>query len=158
YRIAAAQNARRRGETAMNRRIAITGPVLLLAIAAAHSQSAGSRDADIQALKDNETQWNKDWAAKDPGKIAAHYSADAVLMAPGMAAINGQDAIAAALKQMLSDSGLSLHFEASHVDVASSGDLAFTQGSYTMTMTDPASKKPVNDKGSYITVYRKIGG
>ncbi|HTT65113.1 MAG TPA: hypothetical protein VMG35_24850 [Bryobacteraceae bacterium] len=35
------------------------------------------------------------------------------------------------------------------------GDMAYTQGAYTMTMTDPASKKTVNDKGGYVTIYKK---
>ena len=61
----------------------------------------------------------------------------------------------APLKQMLADPVLTLKFEASRVEVASSGDMAYTQGSYTMTMTDPSTKKPINDKGSYVTVYKK---
>ena len=36
------------------------------------------------------------------------------------------------------------------------GDLGFTEGSYTMTMTSPATKKPMTDKGSYVTVYKKL--
>lgn len=43
-------------------------------------------------------------------------------------------------------------------EVAKSGDLAHTQGSYTLTVTDPATKKPIHDKGSYVTVLQKAGG
>jgi ketosteroid isomerase-like protein len=39
--------------------------------------------------------------------------------------------------------------------VAGSGDLAYSRGTYTMTMTDPKTKKPVTDHGSYVTDYRK---
>jgi ketosteroid isomerase-like protein len=56
---------------------------------------------------------------------------------------------------MVADPALSLKFQASHVEVAKSGDVAFTRGSYTMTMTDPNSKQVVNDRGSYVTTYRK---
>jgi ketosteroid isomerase-like protein len=35
----------------------------------------------------------------------------------------------------------------SRVEVAKSGDLGYTQGTYTMTTTDPKTKKPVTDKG-----------
>jgi ketosteroid isomerase-like protein len=59
---------------------------------------------------------------------------------------------------MVRDNALSLKFEAAHVDVSKAGDFAYTQGSHTMTMTDPATKKPVSDKASYVTVYRKIDG
>ena len=41
------------------------------------------------------------------------------------------------------------------VQVSKSGDLAFTQGAYQMTMTDPASKQTIHDHGSYVTTYAK---
>jgi ketosteroid isomerase-like protein len=50
---------------------------------------------------------------------------------------------------------LALSFKASKVDVAKSGDLGYTQGTYKMTMTDPTTHKPVEDHGTYVTTYRK---
>lgn len=121
---------------------------------AAYSQTAG-RPADVRALKDNEERWNREYLAKDFEKIAAHYSDNAVLIAPGMASVSGRDEIRKMLKQMVDDPALSLKFQASRVEVSSSGDLGFTQGSYQMTMTDPASKQVIHDHGSYVTTYRK---
>jgi uncharacterized protein (TIGR02246 family) len=126
-----------------------------LAMSAVQAQHPGSHDADVQAIRDTEAQWNRDYQAKDVDKLLAHYSGDAVLMAPGAPPAMGSDAIRAALKEMAGDSALSLKFEASHVEVAKSGDLGFTEGTYNMTMTNPATNKPMNDKGSYVTVYRK---
>jgi len=115
-------------------------------------------DVDINAiktaLKDNETQWNKDFAAKDVEKLVGHYADDAVLMSPGMPAAVGKDAIRKLLSGMTSDSALNLSFTNSKIEVASSGEMAYTQGSYTMTMTGP-DKKPITDHGSYVTTYRK---
>jgi len=121
---------------------------------AAYSQT-GNRPEDVQALKDNEARWNREYAAKDIEKVVAHYADNAVLMAPGMPAVSGRDAIRKMLKEMLADPALSLKFQASRVEVSSSGDLGFTQGSYQMTMTDPASKQAIHDHGSYVTTYRK---
>jgi ketosteroid isomerase-like protein len=42
---------------------------------------------------------------------------------------SGKDAIRNTIKQMISDPALSLKFRASKVEVAKSGDEAFTQGS-----------------------------
>jgi uncharacterized protein (TIGR02246 family) len=109
----------------------------------------------VKAISDVETQWNKDWAAKDVEKIAANYADDAVLMTPGVDPMHGKDAIHNGLKQMVSDSALSLSFQAARVDVAKSGDMGYTQGSYKMTMTDPATHKVINDHGSYVTTYQK---
>jgi uncharacterized protein (TIGR02246 family) len=121
---------------------------------AAYSQTAG-RPADVQALKDNEARWNREYASKDFEKVVAHYADNAVVMAPGMAPASGRDEIRKVLQEMLDDPALSLKFQASRVEVASSGDLGFTQGSYQMTMTDPASKQVIHDHGSYVTTYRK---
>lgn len=111
--------------------------------------------ADVKALKDNEAQWNKDFEAKDADKLLAHYTDDAVLMSPGSPAASGKEAIRKVFKEMAGDPALSLKFQASRVEVSKSGDVAYTQGPYSVTMTDPASKKVVNDKGSYVTVYKK---
>jgi uncharacterized protein (TIGR02246 family) len=124
-------------------------------MATACDRTPDTHDADVQALKNDETQWNQDYASKDPDKIAAHYANDAILMVPGMPASSGADAIRSTIKQMLSDPALSLKFQASRIEVAKSGDVAYTQGSYTMAMTDPQTKQVINDHGAYVTTYRK---
>jgi len=119
------------------------------------NQQPDTHDADVAAIRAGEVQWVKDFAAKDAEKIVSHYADDATLMAPGEPATSGIDPIRAMVKGMTADPALSLQFQASKVIVAKSGDIGFTQGSYTMTMTDPQTKKVVNDHGSYVTTYRK---
>jgi uncharacterized protein (TIGR02246 family) len=116
---------------------------------------ATSRDADMMAVKDTEVQWNQDWASRDLDKIMAHYAADAVLMVPFAPPSVGAAAIREGNKAMASDPVTSLKFTASKVEVAKSGDIAWTQGSYTLTLTDPQSKQVIKDHGSYVTTYRK---
>lgn len=128
---------------------------LALMLAGCAQAPPDTREADTKALKDNETQWNQDFVSKDPEKLVAHYSDDAVLMSPGMASSSGKDAIRKTLKDMIADPALSLKFQSSKVEVAKAGDVAYMQGSYTMTMTDPNSKQVINDHGSYVTTYRK---
>jgi uncharacterized protein (TIGR02246 family) len=139
----------------MKRFATLIATAAIALMATSCNQPADTRDADMQAVKDNEAQWNQDWASKDLDKIAVHYADDAVVMAPGSPATTGKDAIRGELKQMVSDPALSLKFQASKVEVAKSGDLAYTQGSYTLTLTDPQTKQIVNDHGSYVTTYRK---
>ena len=114
-----------------------------------------TRAADVKALKDNEAQWNRDFASKDPEKLVAHYADDAVLMSSGMPPGVGKDAIRKTLKEMVGDAAFSLTFEASKVEVAKGGDIGYTQGGYSMLMTDPHSKQVIHDHGSYVTTYRK---
>ena len=116
---------------------------------------ADNRQADALAIKDSEARWNQEYASKDVDKIMAHYADNATVMAPGIPASAGKDAIRKTIMAMASDPALTLHFQASQVEVAKSGDVAYTHGNYQMTMTDPASKKVLHDHGSYVTTYNK---
>ena len=129
--------------------------VLSFTMAGCNQAPPDTHDADMKAINDLEAQWNKDYAARDGDKIAAYYADDAVLMAPGAPAMSGKEAIHTGIQQMLSDPALTLQFQATKVEVARSGDLGYSWGKYQMTATDPATKKPVNDHGSYVTTYRK---
>jgi uncharacterized protein (TIGR02246 family) len=114
-----------------------------------------THDADAKAISDTEAQANQAWAAKDLEKAMAFYADDAVLMTPGMEAVHGKDGMRAGLKDMLADPTVLLTFQSSKADVAKSGDLAYTQGSYKRTVTDPATHKPINDYGNYVTTFPK---
>jgi len=114
-----------------------------------------THDADVKAISDIETKANADWASKNIDGLVAFYADDAVLMAPGGPPAKGKDAIRNGLKEMIADPALNLKFKADKIEVAKSGDVGYTQGSYTMTMTNPATKKPMEDHGSYVTAYRK---
>lgn len=134
----------------------ITATCVMVAIAMAIGCNRGrDTQGDAQAIQDTERQWNQDYAAKDADKLAAYYADDAVLMAPGMAPSVGRESIRATLKAMVADPALSLKFTAAKIDVAESGDLGYTRGAYVLTMTDPQSKKVVQDHGSYVTTYRR---
>jgi uncharacterized protein (TIGR02246 family) len=111
--------------------------------------------AEQSKIRDIESGWVKEAAAKDVEKSVAHYTDDAVLMMPGAPAAKGKDAIHAAWKGLLEDPNVKLDFSADRVEMSAGGDLATTRGSYTMTVTNPKTKKPVEDKGSYMTVYKK---
>jgi len=114
-----------------------------------------THDADVKAISDTEAQANQAWATKDADKIMAFYADDAVLITPGTDPVQGKDAIRTSLKGMLADPAVSLTFQSSKVDVAKSGDLAYSEGSYKLTVTDPATHKPINDHGNYVTTFRK---
>jgi uncharacterized protein (TIGR02246 family) len=138
----------------MKRFAAICTATALTLIITACSQP-DTHDADVKAIQSIETQWNQDYASKDLSKIVAHYADNAVVMAPGMPSSSGRDAIRSFLQKMVADPALALQFKSTNVEVAKSGDIGYTQGTYTMTMTDPATKRVVHDNGSYVTTYRK---
>ena len=132
--------------------------VIALSLAACNQAppaAPDTHDADVKAITDTEVQANQAWAAKDPDKIMAFYADDAILMTPGAEMVHGKDALHETMKGMLSDPALSLTFQSSKVDVAKSGDLGYTAGTYKLTLTDPATHKPMNDHGNYVTTFRK---
>lgn len=130
--------------------------VIALSMAACNpAATPDTHDADVKAIGDVEAQANQAWAAKDPNKVMAFYADDAILLVSGQDAVQGKNALAAALKGMLADPAISLTFHASKTDVARSGDLAYTEGTYQLTLTDPATHQPVHDHGNYVTTFRK---
>ncbi len=114
-----------------------------------------THDADVRAITELEKQWNDDYVTKNVDKIAAYYAGDAVLMGPNSPAAKGKDAIVSELKQLVADPAFSLKFQSATVDVSKSGDLAYTQGDFQTSMTNPKTHKVVDAQGSYVTVYRK---
>jgi uncharacterized protein (TIGR02246 family) len=114
-----------------------------------------THDADVKAITDLETQEQANWATKDAEKILSFYADDAVLVAGAGDALHGKDAMRAALKQMVADPALALTFHSDHADVAKSGDLGYSVGTYQMTITDSGTHKPVQDHGNYLTTFRK---
>jgi uncharacterized protein (TIGR02246 family) len=111
--------------------------------------------ADQKTIKDGEQTWAKDWAAKDVDKILSHYSDDATLMIPETPVLRGREAMRPVLKQMLDDNNLALSFTPAEVVTSKSGDMGYTQGTYSMTMTNPKTKKAETETGKYVTVYKK---
>jgi uncharacterized protein (TIGR02246 family) len=114
-----------------------------------------TRAADEKAVRDGEAQWVKDFAAKDVEKVAGHYADDGYSMIPDMTIMKGKDAIRAGLKEEFSDPNCTLDFHPDKVEVAKSGDIAYSQGEYTYTSTDSKTKKRLIEHGGYVEVYKK---
>ena len=114
-----------------------------------------TREADAQAIRATEANWMQAFTSKDADKVAAFYTEDASLLLPDAPVIHGRTGIAAAFKPMLADQNFSLTFASSRVQAARSSDLAYSEGSFTMTVTAPKSKKVLTEKGKYVTVFQK---
>lgn len=108
-----------------------------------------------QQLQANEAKWNRAYAEHDAKALASMYADDAALANPGEDLVRGKTAIEQATAAFAADPNLKVAFEANRIQVASSGDLAYTRGRYTMTMTNPETGKPETGTGHYLTVWRK---
>jgi ketosteroid isomerase-like protein len=134
----------------MSRFMLLTGCVGLLVMASGCTQDTSA--ADLQALKDKEVAWSKDAASKDVGKVTSYYADDATMLMPNAPALHGISAIKSAFTGVMQDKNFSLSFTGEKAEVV--GNLGYTQGNYTMTMTDQKGN-PATDKGKYLTVWKK---
>jgi uncharacterized protein (TIGR02246 family) len=114
-----------------------------------------TRQADIKAVKDLEAAWVKDAATKDVDKFLSYYSDDAAVLMPNEPAIVGIDNIKAALRLMLSDKNFALTFQSTRAEASRGGDFVYTIGNYSQTMSGPKGKKPITEKGKFLTVFKK---
>jgi ketosteroid isomerase-like protein len=116
------------------------------------AQKAPATDAAAveTALRAVEAQWNKDYNSRDVDAVMGHYADDAALANPGAPLVAASESRRAAITQFLSDPKLKISFASDRVQVAKSGDLAYTRGHYSMQGTDPATST-----GNYLTVWQK---
>jgi len=134
---------------------------LLIAVGCSNTQIAtpeappDTRAADVQAVKDLEAAWVKDMGAKDAGKWAAYFTDDGAGLYPGAPTITGKDALKNALAPMVADPNFALTFQSTKAVASKGGDMVYSYGTYSLTLTNPKTKKPVTDKGKYLTVYMK---
>jgi uncharacterized protein (TIGR02246 family) len=117
-----------------------------------------TRAADEQAIREIEKDWSNAFGTKDVERVVSFYADDATMMAAGEPGVSGKEAIRASTGKLLAMPGLSLSFQTAKVDVARSGDLAYAQGTFAMSMDGPKKGVSVSDKGKYVTVYRKQAG
>ena len=133
----------------------ITCIVLSAALTGCADSSADTRDADVMAIKETEAAWVKDAATKDVDKWAQHYTDDGSVLLPDMPIMTGKEAIRGGMKPMMSDPNFAVAFGATKLEVAKSGELAYSQGIYSLTTSNPKTKAPTTEKGKYLTVYKK---
>jgi len=108
--------------------------------------------ADVRAT---EVQWNAASAARDPARFASYYDADAVDIGPGSDPMHGPAAIQAGMTEAFKDPNFSLTFAADRVEIAASGDMAYSQGHFTETETSAGAQAKLVQSGSYVTVYKR---
>jgi|HubBroStandDraft_6_1064221.scaffolds.fasta_scaffold06335_1 uncharacterized protein (TIGR02246 family) len=112
-----------------------------------------TRAADEAAIRAADAQWSKTAAARDVDGTVSYYTDDASLLAPNAPIASDRQSIRAAWASLLTPD-TSLTWQASKIEVARSGDLAYLVGVYQMTTKD-AQGKPASDTGKFVEVWKK---
>jgi ketosteroid isomerase-like protein len=127
--------------------------VLLILVAGCNQQTSDNRAGDESIIRNLDAQWSKSAGAHDLDSIVSYYSDDAILLPPNAPAATNKQSIRASWAD-LAVPGVSLSWQASKVEVAKSGDLAYSTGTYTLAMKDPQGK-PITDKGKFMEVWKR---
>ncbi|MGH9672164.1 MAG: YybH family protein [Bryobacteraceae bacterium] len=138
----------------MNKRILVLSTSLLLAAGCGQNAPPVDTVAEAKAILAMEAEWSKAAAAADMEKFVGFYSDDASVFPPNMAVATGKESIRKALGGLFGAPGFSLTFQSTKVDVARSGDLAYSSGSYSLMMKDPKGAA-MTDQGKFVATYRK---
>jgi ketosteroid isomerase-like protein len=123
----------------------------VLLLAGCHSSTQASDEA---AVRQTDRDWSKAAQSKKVDYWVAFYADDAVILPPNDHKASGQESVRKVIGELLAMPGLTLAWEPAKVEVARSGDLAYTQGAYELTSND-ANGKPTTDHGKTVEIWKK---
>jgi len=136
----------------------VTAAALALAVGGCGKSATENAPADAdtvkQAIKADEAKWIEQFKAKDTEGLASHYTDDAYFVVPGATA-EGSTQIRQVFATASTDPAAEVQFASDRIDVASSGDLAYSRGKFSEKYTDKKTGKVMTDSGTYISVYKK---
>lgn len=127
----------------------------LLTLATGCQSQADTRAADEATLRRLDAEWSTAaGTTRDVEKTVSFFADDAVVMPPNIPTLSGKEAIRGLWKSMLESPSFSGGWQATKVEVARSGDLAYVSGTYEFKETDTGGR-PITDKGKYLEVWKK---
>lgn len=92
--------------------------------------------------------------AGDVDGILAVLADDASLLPPGGPMVSGEPAIRPLWAQFVENPGFALDVELHRVEMSRAGDLAYSVGTYEVTVHD-ANGRPVTERGKGVEIWRK---
>jgi uncharacterized protein (TIGR02246 family) len=113
-----------------------------------------THEEDESAIREIEIEAKKAAATRNLERYISFYADDASLFWPGTPIVSGKAAIRELMNAFFAMPSFSLSFQTVKVHISQSGDLAYSYGINTVTLTAPGGNA-VSDKGKYLTVYKK---
>lgn len=147
----------------MTHRILFTSlGLLLLAGAIVSCQQPGHAPASVgdnaeDALRKADLAWAESARKKDLDRVLSFMAEGGETLAPNEPLASDPAAIRASWQGLLGLPDVQLSWQPVRVEVAASGELGYTRGTYTLSFTGPDGK-PVRDEGKYCEVWKRVGG
>ena len=120
-------------------------------------KAAVNKTAEESALRAADTAWSEAAGKKDAEAVASFMTEDGTQLPPNAPAAKGREATKKEWSNLFAMKDFELKWEPTMVQVAESGELGYTNGTYTLSFTDPKAGK-ITDKGKYLEVWKKIDG
>ena len=119
--------------------------------AAAIAADDGDAAKTLTKLDDD---WSKAAGKKDAALVASFYAEDAIAYPPNEPVCVGRAAAQKVWEAYFAEKTFTISWKTLHAEVAKSGELGFTSGTYEDSFTGPDGKV-VHEKGKYLCVWRK---
>ncbi len=131
-------------------------PVLTLVsfLLAAIPALAADMDANAKVLAKLDDDWSKAAVAKDVDRIASFYAEDAIAYPPHEPAAIGRTAARKVWAAYFADKTFTISWKTLHAEVAGSGDIGYTTGTYEASFAGPDGKL-VKEQGKYVCAWKK---
>jgi ketosteroid isomerase-like protein len=126
--------------------------VVLLMLASAGCAKKVDLTAARAALRTADAEWSKSMTNVD--SFMTFLMADGSILPPNQPSVTGTDNVRGWASKMIAMPGFSVSWEANTADVAKSGDLGYTSGTYQLAMQGPDGAA-MSDHGKYLTVWKK---
>lgn len=125
----------------------------LVTILGACQPPADHSAAAAEAVRAADIAWAKTFTDKDAAAVAGYLESEGVIMPPNAPAVTGQAGARAMFESYFAMPGLTGAWQPTKVEASRSGELAYSSGTYEMSMNDSAGN-PVPDRGKYATIWR----
>jgi ketosteroid isomerase-like protein len=111
---------------------------------------------DVDALLAADAAWLRAYQSKDAAAAAAFYDKQGAMLAPNRPLLTGEKKIAEFIAKSFELRDYEIHWQPNKAEVARSGELGYTSGTYEMRYR-PSRGKLFLDKGKYLMVWKKQG-
>ena len=118
---------------------------------ASHGKPAVNRAEEEAALRAADLAWSDAAGRKDIDATAGFMADDGRTLPPNEPVTSGREAVRAGWAGIFALTDVAIRWEPQLVQVAESGELGYTSGTYTLAFTG-ADGKPVSDRGKYLEV------
>lgn len=110
-------------------------------------------EAERSAIRNADAEWSRQVAAQGAEGYVAGAADTIIVMPANEPAVSGKDAARQWAAKLMATPGFSLSWQPTNAEVASSGDLGYTTGTYELKMQPGGAL--VDDHGKYTTVWKK---